>query len=89
MLDANGDGETLFSLDGLECADGWAATFPTIGTTEDNAVTETWVFEAEGQFWIQRDRNDVCGTQDANDSQAYPADAQVPEPIYQDACNTN
>jgi hypothetical protein len=31
----------------------------------------------------------VCGTQDPNDASAYPTDAQVPEAIYQDACNTN
>jgi hypothetical protein len=63
--------------------------FPTIGTTEDDAVTVTAVLEAEGQFWIVKDRADVCGTPDANDPTKVPADAQVPAAIYQPACNTN
>ena len=89
VLDAGSDGEKLFSLDGFECADGWAATFPTVGTAEDNAYTMTMVFEAEGQFWVEKDRGEVCGTQNMDDLQAYPDDAQVPEAIYQPACNTN
>lgn len=89
QLAADGEGLTLFSLDGFECVDGWAAVFPTVGTTEEDAVTETLVYEAEGQFWIPKDRGEVCGTVDESDPSAYPADSQVPEALWQPACNTN
>ncbi len=77
------------SLDGYECADGWAVTFPTVGAG-DEGYTYTQVFQAEGQFWVPiTDRNTVCGTTDVEDPAAYPSDSQVPESIWQSACNTN
>ena len=88
-LVATGSQEKLLSLDGFTCLDGWAATFPTIGSDADTAITVTEVFQAEGQFWILKDRSEVCGTADMNDLTAYPADSQVPEGIWQDACQTN
>lgn len=88
-LVAAGSQASLISLDGFTCADGWATTFPTIGTDAATAITETLVFQAEGQFWIPKDRSEVCGTTDMNDLTAYPADSQVPEGIWQDACQTN
>jgi hypothetical protein len=80
---------SIFSVDGVECADGWAVLFPTIGTTEENAVTVTEVLQAEGQFWLVKDRQEVCGTPVDGDPTAVPADSQVPAAIYQPACNTN
>ena len=62
----------------LEGADGWAYAFINAGTG-DEAVTGTVVFEAEGQFWIPKDRATVCKA---------PGD-QVPAAIYQPACETN
>lgn len=89
QLAAEGSGMEVLSLDGFECLDGWAAVVPTVGTTEEDAVTETLVYEAEGQFWIPKDRAEVCGTIDPNDPAAYPADSQVPEALWPQACNTN
>ena len=88
-LVATGSQAELLSLDGFTCLDGWATTFPTIGSDPETAITETQVFQAEGQFWILKDRSEVCGTTDMNDPTAYPADSQVPEGIWQDACQTN
>ena len=88
-LDADGEGMKVFALDGLTCADGWAVAMPTIGTEEANAITVTDVFQAEGQFWIPKDRAAVCGTQDMNDPSKYPSDAQIPESLYDEGCNTN
>ena len=88
-LAAEGNGEKLISLDGLECADGWAVAFPTIGTDESNAITVTMVFEAEGQFWVLKDRTQVCGTMDGANQDAYPADATIPESLFQAGCWTN
>ena len=89
MLEEDGNSEQLFSIDGVECLDGWAAVFPTVGATEEESFTETLVFQAEGQFWIPKDRMEVCGTVNMDDPTAYPADSQVPEGIWQPACNTN
>jgi hypothetical protein len=79
----------ILSVDGFQCADGWAVIFPTIGTTEEDAVTVTDVLQAEGQFWLVKDRQEVCGTPVEGDPTAVPADSQVPAEIYQPACNTN
>lgn len=73
----------------FQCSDGWAVVFPDIGTNEEDAVTVTEVLEAEGQFWIVKDRTDVCGTIDMNAPDQRPDDSQVPADIWVAACNTN
>ena len=60
------------------CSDGWAYAYINSGTG-DTAYEATLVFEAEGQFWIPKDRAKVCKS---------PGD-QVPAAIYQQACETN
>ncbi len=62
----------------FKCADGWAYAYANAGTG-DEQFTETLVFEAEGQFWIPKNREKVC---------IAPGN-QVPKSIYQDACGTN
>lgn len=62
----------------FKCADGWAYAFVNVGSGEEQ-YTATLVFEAEGQFWVPKDRAKVCNA---------PGD-QVPAAIYQDACETN
>ncbi len=89
QLEAEGEGLSLFALDGLTCADGWAVAMPTIGAEEANAVTTTAILQAEGQFWLPKDHAAACGTQDDNDLAAYPADAQIPESLYAEGCTTN
>jgi hypothetical protein len=68
----------LAETDSFGCADGWAYAYANIGEGEQQ-VTETLVFEAEGQFWVPKDRSKVC-TAPGN---------EVPEAIYTDACETN
>lgn len=87
-LTAAGEGGTLDSLDDLQCADGWAAAVATIGDGSGEAITETLVFQAEGQFWVPKDRGDVCGTL-GSDITVRPDDAQVPESIWTLGCTTN
>lgn len=80
---AYGGGEktTLVEDQGaFRCADGWAVAFPLSGEG-DKAVEITVVLEAEGQFWIPKDRSKVCG-QNA-------ADSEVPKSLYRDGCQTN
>lgn len=68
----------LAEPDSFTCADGWAYAFVNVGTGEEQYTT-TLVFEAEGQFWVPKDRTKVCNA---------PGD-EVPASIYQDACETN
>lgn len=80
---AYGGGEkaSLPDSDGsYRCADGWAVAFPDLGSG-NTAVTVTAVFEAEGQFWIPKDRTKVCGK--------TAADSEVPESLFEEACQTN
>lgn len=64
----------------FKCAGGWAVAFPDAGPGAE-AVTVTVVLEAEGQFWIPKDRAQVCGNS--------AADSEVPKQLYRDACQTN
>jgi hypothetical protein len=68
----------LAEPDSFGCADGWAYAYANVGEGEGQ-VTETLVFEAEGQFWVPKDRSEVC-TAPGN---------EVPEAIFKDACETN
>lgn len=81
--------QRLESIDSFACADGWAYAFATIANTSGPALEETFVFEAEGQFWIPKDRAQVCGTISPTAPAARPADAQVPASIWTSACNTD
>lgn len=80
VSDTAGDGTlaVLAEPDSFGCSDGWAYAYANVGEGEDQ-FTETRVFEAEGQFWIPKDRATVC-TAPGN---------EVPEAIYKDACETN
>jgi hypothetical protein len=69
---------TLSTPTSFECSDGWAYAYVNSGTG-DAQYTGTTVFEAEGQFWIPKDRQKVC---------ISPGN-QVPKAIYQPACETN
>ena len=69
---------TLATPTSFECSDGWAYAYVNSGTG-DAQYTGTTVFEAEGQFWIPKDRQKVC---------ISPGN-QVPKAIYQPACETN
>lgn len=82
-------GTVLVSVDSFACKDGWAYAFATTGDGKGHDITQTFVFEAEGQFWIPKDRSKVCGTINVNAPATRPADAQVPASIWPQACNTN
>ena len=69
---------TLATPTSFECSGGWAYAYVNSGTGEGQ-YTGTTVFEAEGQFWIPKNRQKVC---------ISPGN-QVPKAIYQPACETN
>lgn len=74
-------GTTATLADGaFECADGWAVLNPSVGDGEE-AFDETVVVQAEGPAWALMDRAKVCG--------ADAASSEVPESLFQAACETN
>lgn len=80
--------ENVFTTDGVQCADGWALVTGILGdgSTDPNApegAPTTFIFEAEGQFWIPKAAADVCGTIDGT---TYPMDAQIPEALFTAGC---
>jgi len=79
---ANGGGKATLPTNpkSYRCADGWAVAFPNVGSGEGE-ITVTAVFEAEGQFWIPKDRSQVCGKN--------AAQSDVPSSLFKDACQTN
>jgi len=52
------------------------------GNAPQGAPT-SFIFQAEGQFWIPKTAADVCGTIDGT---TYPADAQIPEALFTAGC---
>ena len=88
-LKAELTGDTqLMSFDDLNCSDGWATVSAVIGDGKQGAPT-AYIFEQEGQFWIPKQAQDVCGTINyKKDPVTYPSDAQVPEELFESACLT-
>ena len=87
--------DEIVSVDGFECQDGWAVVFLSVdGGTDDPEYTVAGiaVLEAEGQFWISKDRVDVCGSIPEIDDAGQPIrpdDAQVPASLWGAACLGN
>ena len=73
----------------LNCNRGWALVGISAKFGEDDPVDITEVLEAEGQFWILKNKNDVCGSDpeyDDNGQPIRPDDAQVPSELWYGAC---
>jgi len=78
---------TAWYPDSVQCADGWAVAYGILGDAdapEDGPIgaPTNIIFQQEGQFWIPKDRADVCGT---DEDGSYPSDAEIPAALY-DAC---
>ncbi|MDA3021864.1 MAG: hypothetical protein O2943_04240 [Actinomycetota bacterium] len=72
----------------VECADGWAVVTGILGTSETAAdapqgAPTSFIFEAEGQFWIPKAVAAVCGTASGTE---VPADALIPAALYPSGC---
>jgi hypothetical protein len=86
-LATDGSTDNQMPIDDLQCADGWAVAIGTLGPKDPPAdgpqgAPNSFIFQAEGQFWIPKSPEQVCGTGGAD----YSADAQVPEALYVSAC---
>lgn len=78
-------------IDNVQCADGWAVVDGILGPKDAPAdgpqgAPTSMIFQAEGQFWIPKDKAVVCGTYDANSPDTVPADAEVPADLYPAGC---
>lgn len=90
---AIGPDEKLVNLDSFECSGDFSYAFATTGSADDNPDSQigvTIVLKTDGTSWAIQDRQAVCGTAEITDGPApYPTDAAVPEPIWQNACQSN
>lgn len=77
--------DNVYELENLECADGWAVTGGILGDGSGTGAPTSFIFEAEGQFWVPKSQESVCGTYEDG---AYPADAEIPESLYEAGCLT-
>lgn len=80
--------ENAWYPNSVQCADGWAVASGMIGLADPPAdgpmgAPQSIIFEQEGQFWIPKQAQDVCGTIDGD---TYPSDAQVPEALFLAGC---
>jgi hypothetical protein len=86
--------DNVFTIDTVDCASGWAVVSGILGAADAPAdgpqgAPTSFIFEAEGQFWIPKAVADVCGTPWPNTSGTdAPADALIPADLYASACLT-
>ena len=86
--------DNVFTIDTVDCASGWAVVSGILGAADAPAdgpqgAPTSFIFEAEGQFWIPKVAADVCGTPWPNTSGTdAPADALIPADLYATACLT-
>ena len=76
-------GDNQMPIEDLQCSDGWAVASGTLGPKDAPAdgpqgAPTSFIFEQEGQFWIPKDKAQVCGTSES--------DAQVPAALYTAGC---
>lgn len=79
----------VFTLESLECSDGWAVATGILGSGETasdapQGAPTSFIFQAEGQFWVPQDKAAVCGSDPA--ATAAPADATIPADLYTAGC---
>jgi hypothetical protein len=79
----------VFTLENLACSNGWAVASGTLGdgsTASDapQGAPTSFIFQAEGQFWVPQDKAAVCGSDPA--ATAAPADATIPADLYAAGC---
>jgi hypothetical protein len=81
--------DNAFTLETLDCSDGWAVASGILGTKDDptTGAPTAFIFQAEGQFWVPQAPADVCGSDPA--ASAAPADATIPADLYLAGCATN
>ena len=72
-----GPGEQLFKLNAFQCVNIWAVATPDVGPDQQNDYEITVLLRWNGSAWQVVDRGVYCDN------------GQVPQSIYQQACETN
>lgn len=85
LIAERGDDVQVMSVDSVDCADGWAVVSAVIGDGQMGAP-RSFIYQAQGQFWVHYDEDRVCGTSDPANPDAYPSDAEIPEALYPAGC---
>ena len=80
-----------FELEHLDCAEGWAVASGTLGPEDappdgPQGAPTSLIFQQEGQFWIPKQKVDVCGTFNSEAPDRAPADAEVPAALWFPGC---
>lgn len=78
-----------FTMENLQCSEGWAVASGILGSSTAPAdgpqgAPTSFIFQAEGQFWVPQDKTKVCGSDPA--ATAAPADATIPADLYLAGC---
>lgn len=76
----------LYAIDELNCADGWAVTSGVLSSTDnpDMGAPTSFIFEQQGQFWIPKEKAEVCGTNPVTTT--APSDAEIPAGLFMVGC---
>lgn len=81
--------DNTFTMENLQCSEGWAVASGILGSSTAPAdgpqgAPTSFIFQAEGQFWVPQDKTKVCGSDPA--ATAAPADATIPADLYLAGC---
>ncbi len=78
--------DNVYTVDDLTCADGWAVTGGVLAGKDNPQMgaPTSFVFEQEGQFWVPKDKAEVCGTNPTTTTP--PADAVIPAALFLAGC---
>ena len=78
--------DNLYTIDRLDCADGWAVTSGVLASKDNPQMgaPTSFVFEQQGQFWIPKDKAAICGTNPTTTTP--PADAVIPAELFAAGC---
>ena len=78
--------DNVYTLSDLQCADGWAVTGGVLANTNnpDMGAPTSFVFEQEGQFWVVKDKEKVCGANPTTTT--APVDALIPAALFLPGC---
>lgn len=78
--------DNLYTVDSLECADGWAVTGGVLSSKANPSMgaPTSIVFQQEGQFWVVQDKAKVCGTDPVTTTP--PPDAAIPAALFLSGC---
>lgn len=78
--------DNLYTVDTVNCADGWAVTAGLLASKENPAMgaPTSFVFRQQDGSWVSQDKAAVCGTDPV--ATTPPADAAIPAALFVSGC---